>query len=349
MVGIKIGVDFGSSTLRMFVEHKGLVIEEPSIVAVDSITKEIVAFGKDADNISGRVNSNIKTINVIKDGVIADFVYAEKMLKHYFEKVCKNRIYKPNVLLTVSSDVSSLEKKTFLDVVTLAGAGRVCIIDGTLASSFGCDIDCENVDGKMVIDIGHNITEISVVSLGEVVSKSTIRMGSSVIDSAIIKHLKRDRDIVIGPHTAREIKHNISSALKRDAELAVLVSGKSNLDDMPISFEVTSTEIFPFVNEQLDYLTSLIKDEISRIPPELIGDSSNNGIVLCGGGALLFDIDKKISDEICIRTSLSNNPLNSKIEGIGIIMNNSMILEKNNYSFIFKDEISERIKKLTRI
>ena len=349
MVGIKIGVDFGSSVLRMFVENKGLVVEEPSVVAVDVVTNEIVAFGNDADNISGRVNQNIRIVEVVKDGVIADFVFAEKMLKYYIEKVCKNRIYKPNVLLTVASDISSLEKKTFLDVVTLAGAGRVCIVDGSLASALGCDIDAQNVDGKMVIDIGHNITEISIVSYGEIVSKSTIRMGSSAIDEAIIKHLRRDRDIVIGPHTAREIKHSISSALKRETELALMVSGKSNLDEMPISFEVTSTEIFPFVNEQIEDLISLIKADISNISPELIGDASNNGIVLCGGGALLFDIDNKINEEISIRCTLEENPMNARIIGLGKIMKQPQILKNNGYSFIFKDEISERIKKLTRI
>ena len=235
MKGMKIGIDFGSSSLKMYAEDKGVVVDEPSIVAIDSTTGNPIAFGKAADNVYGRSGDDISISKVIQNGVISDFVMAERMLRFYIQRVCGNRIYKPNIILSLPSDISSLEKRTFLDVVTLAGAGRVCLVEGVLASAFGCDSSNDNSGGRMVLDIGHHITEYAIVSMGGIGAKGTVRHGSYDIDKAIINHLRRDRDILIGPHTAREIKNKITSAEKRECESAIFVSGKSALDNLPIS------------------------------------------------------------------------------------------------------------------
>lgn len=349
MKGMKIGIDFGSSSLKIYAEGKGIVVNEPSIVAVDAETRQPIAFGRAADNIYGRVNSDIEIIKVIRNGVISDFTMAEKMLRYYLERVCGNRIYKPNVIIAISSDASSLERKTFLDAVTLAGAGRVCIVEGILASSFGCDVESGKIGGRMTIDIGHQLTEYAVVSMGSIAASGAIRKGSNELDKAIMRHLKRDRDIVIGPHTAREIKNKITSANKRDFETALMVSGKSNLDEMPISFEVTSTELFPIVDEQISSLISDIHSEISKIPPELLADSADHGITLCGGGALIFDIADRISEELGIRCTVAEEPRLIKAKGLGMFINNKNLLEINNYRFIFKDEIRERMGTLEEV
>ena len=285
MKGMKIGIDFGSSSLKIYAEGKGIVVDEPSIVAVETETGKPIAFGKAADSVYGRTVDDIKVVKVIRNGVISDFVLAERMLRYYLQRVCGNRIYKPNVIISLLSDISALEKKTYLDVVTLAGAGRVCMVEGILASAFGSGVATDKIGGRMVIDIGHNVTEYAIVSMGSISVSGTIRRGSDEIDKAIIKHLKRDRDIVIDPHTAREIKYKISSALKRECETALMVSGKSNLDEMPISFEITSNEVFPYVDEQINML---VKDIHSHYPSA--GYRTINDILLSTHGLMICDI-----------------------------------------------------------
>lgn len=349
MKGMKIGIDFGSSSLKIFAEGKGVVVDEPSIVAVETETGKPIAFGKAADAVYGRCVDDIKVVKVIRNGVISDFVMAERMLRYYLQRVCGNRIYKPNVIISLSTDISSLEKKTFLDVVTLAGAGRVCMVEGILASAFGANVATDKIGGRMVLDIGHQLTEFAVVSMGSIAASGVIRRGSDEIDKAIIKHLKKDRDINIGPHTAREIKNKITSAEQRDCETALMVSGKSNLDEMPISFEITSTEIYPFVDEQISALVQDIHAEMQNIQPELLADAADHGILLCGGGALIFDIAERIEKETSIRCEVMEEPRLTKIKGLGTLMMDDKLLENNGYRFIFKDEIRERIRKFDKI
>ncbi len=346
---MKIGIDFGSSSLKIFAEGKGVVVDEPSIVAVETETGRPIAFGRAADAVYGRCVDDVKIVKVIHNGVISDFVMAERMLRYYLQRVCGNRIYKPNVIISLSTDISTLEKKIFLDAVTLAGAGRVCMVDGILASAFGADVATDKIGGRMVLDIGHQLTEFAVVSMGSIAASGAIRRGSDEIDKSIVKHLKRDRDINIGPHTAREIKNKITSAQGRDCEVALLISGKSNLDEMPISFEITSTEVFPFVNEQISSLVKDIHAEMQNIPPELLADAADHGIFLCGGGALIFDIADRIEKETNIRCEVMEEPRLTKIKGLGILMMNDRLLNSNGYSFIFKDEIRERIRKFDKI
>ena len=349
MKGMKIGIDFGSSSLKIYAEGKGIVVDEPSIVAVETETGKPIAFGKAADSVYGRTVDDIKVVKVIRNGVISDFVLAERMLRYYLQRVCGNRIYKPNVIVSLLSDISALEKKTYLDVVTLAGAGRVCMVEGVLASAFGSGVATDKIGGRMVIDIGHNVTEYAIVSMGSISVSGTIRRGSDEIDKAIIKHLKRDRDIIIGPHTAREIKYKISSAQKRECETALMVSGKSNLDEMPISFEITSNEVFPYVDEQINMLVKDIHSGISEILPELLADAADHGILLCGGGGLIFDMANRIESELDIRCSLVDESIHAKIRGLGDLMQNDKLLEDNGYRFIFKDEIRDRISKYEKM
>lgn len=342
---MKIGIDFGSSSLKIFAEGKGIVVDDPSVVAIDSLSGNPIAFGVAADNVYGRCGSDIVISKVIKNAVVSDFVMAERMLRYYLQRVCGNRIYKPNIILSLPSNISNLEKNTFLDIITLAGAGRVCMVDGILASAIGCGIDTDKLGGRMVIDIGHHITEFAIVSLGGVATKGVIKRGSYEIDKAIINHLKRDRDILIGPHTAREIKNKITSAIDRECETALFASGKSCLDDLPISFEVTSTEIFPYIDEQVNLIIKDIHNEILNVSPDLLADAADHGILLCGGGSLVFDIAQRLSNELDIRCEVVDEPRLAKIKGLGILMSDEKLLENNGYRFIFKDEIKNRKNK----
>lgn len=349
MKGMKIGIDFGSFSLRMCTENNQNAVDEMSSAAFASENGSPIVYGKRADALDGRTDTNISVTKMIKNGVISDFTYAEKILTAYFSKVCGARIYKPNVLVALPFDVTNIEKKIFLDAVTRAGAGRACLVEGILTSALGVGISHEKVGGRMVIDLGHQTTEIGIISMGNVAAGATVRHGSFDIDSAIIRHFKKDRDIVIGVHTARLIKHTIASAVKRDCETSLMVSGKSGIDDMPISFEVTSTEIFPFVDEQISSLISEIHSHLQKISPELLSDAADHGITLCGGGALLFDIAERFEKELDIRCSVADSPERARITGIHKIMKRREILENNGYQFIFKDDIRDRLNKVDKI
>lgn len=349
MKGMKIGVDFGSYSLRMCTENHSDAVDELSAAAFATENGAPIAYGRRADALDGRTDTNISVTNMITNGVISDFTFAEKILTAYFSRVCGNRIYKPNVLVSLPFDVTNIEKKIFLDAVTRAGAGRACLVDGILASALGAGISQEKLGGRAVIDFGHQTTEIGIVSMGTVAKAATVRRGSFDIDNAIVKHFKKDRDIIIGPHTARFIKHKIASAMKRDCELSLMVSGKSGIDEMPISFEATSTEIFPFVDEQISLLISEIRSHLQSISPELLSDAADHGITLCGGGALLFDIAERFENELGIRCFVAENPEKTRIFGIHKIMQDNKILENNGYRFIFKDDIRDRLKKSDKI
>ena len=346
MKGMKIGIDFGSSSIKIYAENKGIVVNEPSIAAISVDSRQPIAFGKAADDMLGRCGEEIEIVQVIQNGVISDFVLAEKMLRFYLEAVCGNRVYKPNVMICLSSNATSFEKKTFLDAVTLAGAGRVCLVEGILASAFGCNVDAEKIGGRMVLDIGHHVTEFAIISMGSLAGAGTINRGSYDIDCAVERHLKRDRDILVGPHTIREIKNKITSAISRDCETALFISGKSNLDEMPISFEITSNEIYPFVDEQISLLVSEINDAMQNIPPELLADAADHGICICGGGSLIFDIAQRLDEETNIRCEVVDEPTLAKVKGLGKLLKNDKLLEENGYRFIFKDEIREKIRRL---
>ncbi len=343
MKGMKIGIDFGSFSLKIYAEGKGIVVDDPSVVAIDKQTGNPIAFGKAANNVYGRCSDDISISMVVHNGVVADFVMAERMLRYYLQRVCGNRIYKPNIIVSLPANISNLEKKTFMDVVTLTGAGRVCMVDGVLASAFGCDFSTNVLGDRMVVDIGHHITEYAIVSKGVINKKGTIKHGSYEIDKAIINHLRKDRDILIGPHTARDIKYKIISAEKRDCETALFVSGKSCLDNLPISFEITSSEIYPYVDTQINLIINEINDHILKFSPELLADVVENGISLCGGGSLIFDMSDRLSKQLNIKCNVIDDPRLAKIKGLGQLMLNDKLLEDNGYRFIFKDEIKDRL------
>lgn len=345
MKGMKIGIDFGSSSLKVYADGKGVVIDEPAVVAIDNTTGNPIAFGKVADKVDGRCVDDIVISKVIRNGVISDFVMAERMLRYYLQRVCGNRIYKPNVIAALPCNISNLEKKIFHDVINLAGAGRVCMVEGILASAIGCGIPTDKKEKRLVLDIGHHITEYAVVSMGNIVTSGTIRHGSEKIDKVIINHLKKDRDILIGPHTAREIKNKIVSASPRNCEIALFASGKSYLDNMPISFEITSTELFPYVDEQINNIVNEITNNILQIPQEIFDEVNKFDVMICGGGALTFDIAKRISNSLDMSCSVVEEPRFAKINGLGSLVSNKELLYNNGYRFIFKDEIDDRMKK----
>ena len=332
MLGVNIGLDFGSSSTIIAVEGKGIVLDEPSIIAVDAESKYPVAFGNSAYNVLGRTDEFTDVIRPVVNGVISNYTYAKKLLTYYFQKICGNMVFKPNVIITVPSSATNLDRRTFLDVLTASGAGKVCLVEESLASAIGAGIKENSFSGKMLINLGGGSADISVITRGSISVADTFKIGGISLDEEIQKYLKKTRDILIGPLTAERLKICLGSAVRREEELTLVASGKSGLDNMPISFEITSDEIYECMHEQIMLIIDGIKSVLEKTPPELVGDISDNGIILTGGTALLLGIDKLIEQETGIQTKLTKDPMNNTINGVTDIIKNFDLLSEG-YAF----------------
>lgn len=333
MIGINIGIDFGSSSTIIVEENKGIVLDEPTVIAVDRETEYPVAFGNNAYTILGRTNSNFDVVHPIKNGVISNYTLAEKLLRHYMLKICGNMVFKPNVILAVPSGATNLDRRTIVDVATSSGAGKVCLIEESLASAIGIGFEHHSLSGRLLVNMGGGSVDVSVITMGSIAVSKSIKMGGLSIDDAIARYLKKSRDIMIGPLTAERLKICLGSAVPRNEEIAVLASGKSGLDNMPIAFEVTSTEIFDCVYEQVQLIIDGIRDVLEKTPPELIGDISDNGIILTGGTSLLYGMDKLIEKITGIETTIAPDSMYSTASGAAAVIKNINILADSGHSF----------------
>ena len=339
MVGTRIGIDLGTTSVIAFVDHKGIVLCEPSAIAYDSETNEPIAVGRKAYEMLGKTPDSIEVIKPLSNGTVSSFTACEQMLTAFINKICQNKIFKPNVIVCMPSSVTNLEKRTILDVVTASGAASACLIEEPLAAAVGAGLSTEEPSGKLVIDIGGGTTDIAVITMGNIAVSSSVKGAGNALNEAIIRHLKKDRDIIIGERTAEMLKTTLGCAIDREAELALVSKGKSNLDGMPISFEVTSTEIKEAILEQLNALIEAIHSILEQTPPELVGDISESGITLTGGGALLYGIDKYIQEEIGIKTVIADDPINCVVKGTGAALKKMEILIENGYHFISREDI----------
>ncbi len=335
-----VGIDFGSTSTIMYVGGKGIVLDEPTMIAVDTETGAPIAIGNTAYTINGRTDEDIRVISPVQNGIISDYTHAEHILRYYFQRLCGNSILKPNVILTVPSGATNLDKRTFLDVAMHAGAGRVCLVEESLASAIGAGLNEDAFSGRFIVNLGGGSVDISVVTRGSLAVSKSVKIGGKSIDEAIQKYLRKSRDILVGPQTAERLKICLGSAVPRKEELAVMANGKSGLDNMPITFEVTSTELFHCIDEQIRYIISGIKSVLEITPPELVGDISENGIVLTGGTSLLYGMKKRLESETGIEVILADDPLYSCVAGAAAIVKDMDFLTANGYRFKTVQELS---------
>lgn len=326
MPGMKIGVDFGSSSFIMYVEGKGVVVDEPSVIAVDIETGKPIAIGSAAYNIYGRNPDTVEVIHPVCGGVISNYKMAGHVLKFYLQKICGNSIFKPNLMSVIPSGATNLEKRTLADVMTSAGAGKVCLLEESLASAIGNGIDNTSLTGRLLVNMGGGAVDVSIVTMGAVAVAKSVKTGGLAADAAIMRYLKRERDILIGPLTAERLKICLGSAVPRREEIAVIAAGKSSLDNMPISFEVTSTEIYGCIADQIKLMVRGIKALLEKTPPELAGDIADNGIVLTGGTSLLYGMDKFIAAETGIETTVADDSFYCTARGAGAAIKNMELL-----------------------
>ncbi len=316
-----IGIDLGTANTLVWLKGVGIVLNEPSVVAVEAETERIVAIGREAKEMLGRTPGHIKAVRPLKDGVIADFEMTEQMLRAFIRKVIKTRfLVKPRVVISVPSGITEVERRAVSDSAENAGAREVYIINEPMAAAIGIGIPIEEPRGNMVIDIGGGTSEIAVISLSGIVNNTSIRIAGDEMDEAIISYLKRKYNLLIGEQTAERVKETIGSAYPLDEELEMDVKGRDLVDGLPKTVRVTSEEIREALEEPVAAIMQAIHEALEQTPPELAADIVDRGIVMTGGGSLLRGLDKKIREETGLPVFVVDDPLTCVVKGTGKIL-----------------------------
>ena len=325
-----IGIDLGTATTLVYVKGQGVVLCEPSVVAIDRNTHQVIAVGEEAKRMLGRTPGNIVAIRPMKDGVIADFDITEAMLRYFIRKVHKRRpLVTPRVVIAVPSGITEVEKRAVKDSAERAGArSPVFLVEEPIAAAIGVGLPIHEPSGNMVVDIGGGTTEIAVISLAGIVFSKSIRIGGDEMDEAIIAHLKKTYNLMIGERTAEEVKIKIGSAYPLEEEMTMEVRGRDILAGLPKTITVSSEEIREALSEAIASILEAIRITLERTPPELSADLISRGLVLAGGGALLRGLDKLISEETGLPVHIADDPLTAVALGTGRYLSDINLLKR---------------------
>lgn len=325
-----IGIDLGTANTLVYVKGQGVVLCEPSVVAIDRHTHTVLAVGEEAKRMLGRTPGNIVAIRPMKDGVIADFDITEAMLRYFIRKVHrKNRLVSPRVVIAVPSGITEVEKRAVKDSAERAGARNpVYLIEEPIAAAIGVGLPIQEPAGNMIIDIGGGTTEIAVISLSGIVFSKSIRIGGDEFDDAIMMHLKKSYNLMIGERTAEEIKIRIGSAYGLQEETTLEVKGRDILAGLPKTVTITSEEIREALSEPLSTILESVRIALERTPPELSADLIDRGLILAGGGSLLRGLDKLISEETGLPVHVAEDPLTAIALGTGRYLSDFHLLKR---------------------
>jgi len=313
-----IGVDLGTANVLVYERRKGIVLREPSVVAISRTSQKLLAVGEEARQMLGRTPGNIVAIQPIRNGVIADYSVTQKMLRHFIQKVCGRRpLFKPYAVVCVPSGVTSVERRAVLDAAVEAGARRAYHIEGPMAAAIGAGLPITGPEGNLVIDIGGGTTDIAVISLGGIVRSESLRLAGSKMDEAIARHIKREYNLMVGERTAEDIKIRVGSAVALETELEMEVKGRDMVAGLPKTVTVTSQEIREALAESVSAILERVKSVLEQTPPELAADIVGRGITLTGGGALLREFDALLSRATGIPVRIAEDPLSCVALGVG--------------------------------
>lgn len=329
MFGRDIGMDLGTASVLVFVKGKGVVLREPSVVALDRNTGKLLKVGTDAQSMLGRTPGNIVAIRPLREGVISDYDMTERMIREFLRKLIGFRLFKPRLVICVPSGITEVEERAVIDAGIQAGARRVYLIEEPVAAAIGAGIDIAKPEGHMIIDIGGGTTDIAVISLGGIVASTSVKMAGDKFDEAIIKYMRKEHKLYIGERTAEELKLTIGTAFPREEVLVQECRGRDLVTGLPKSVEVTSDEMMSALDEAMQTITEAVHNVLERTPPELAADISNSGIVLTGGGALLYGIDKRIEDRTGIKVIIADDPKSCVAIGTGKALDELKALESN--------------------
>lgn len=317
-----LAIDLGTANTLIYQKGKGIVLNEPSIVAFDRNTKKIVAIGKEAQEMLGRTHRDIRTIRPMKDGVIADFEIAEGMLREFIKKINANWLPSRRIVICVPSGVTEVEKRAVRDSAEHAGAKEVHLIAEPMAAAIGVGLDVEAAVGNMIVDIGGGTTEIAVIALSGIVNEESIRVAGDEMNNAIIQFFKKNHNILVGERTAEAIKKEVGSAMPLKEEITIRVKGRDLVNGIPKITEASSVEIREALAEPVQAMVDAIKQTLERTPPELAADILDRGIMLSGGGALLRGLDERLRLETSLPVHVSEDPLSAVVRGTGIVLEN---------------------------
>ena len=312
-----IGIDLGTATVLVYVKGKGIVLNEPSVVAVNKVTGKLVAVGTEAQETLGRTPDNIIAIRPLREGVISDYEMTELMIKEFIRKVQGFRLFKPNVVICVPSIITEVEERAVIDAGTQAGAKRVFLIEEPVAAAIGAGLDISRPNGNLVVDIGGGTTDIAVISLGGIVESTSIKIAGDKFDEAIIKYVRRKHNALIGERTAEQVKKTIGCVYPRTEEEIMEVKGRCLMTGLPRTITLNSDEMVEALAEPTETILETVHMVLERTPPELVADISENGIVMSGGGSLLYGIDRLVTERTGIEAHVADDALSCTAYGAG--------------------------------
>lgn len=321
-MGKDIGIDLGTATVLVYVKGSGIVIKEPSVVAIDKNTDRIIKVGREAQRMLGRTPGNITAIRPLRDGVISQYEITLKMIQYFIKKACGTMIFKPRVIICVPSGITEVEERAVVDAATHAGAKRTYLIEEPVAAAIGAGINIAAPNGHMVVDIGGGTTDIAVLSLGGVVVSESIKVAGDKFDEAIIRYVRRKHNVLIGERTAEAIKIKIGCAWPRKEPRTLEVKGRCLIQGLPRVVRINSDEIPDALEEPITAIIEAVCSVVERTPPELIGDILSNGIVMTGGGSLLYGLDRLIAYATGIKTRVADKAVSCVAIGTGKSLDN---------------------------
>ncbi len=325
--GQDIGIDLGTATVIAYAKGKGIVLREPSVVAVDSNTGDVLAVGKEARRMLGRTPGNIVATRPLKDGVISNYTVTEKMLKYFINRICGKFIFAPRVMICIPSQVTEVEKKAVIDAASQAGARKVYLIEEPIAAAIGAGIDISRPCGNMVVDIGGGTTDIAVISLGGSVVSSSLKVAGDKFDEAIVRYIKKKYNVIIGERTAEDLKINIGCVYPKIQDMEMEIRGRDLVTGLPSTITIHSSEMLEALIEPAMMVVDAVHGVLERTPPELAADISDRGIYMTGGGCLIDGLDKLLQEQTGINVMIAQDAISCVALGTGKALDNLDVLD----------------------
>ncbi len=322
MFGQDIGIDLGTASVIAYVKGKGIVLREPSVVAINNSTKEVLAVGHEARRMLGRTPGNIVATRPLRDGVISDYTVTEKMLKYFISKVGGRFLFAPRIMICIPSQVTEVEKKAVIDAASNAGARKVFLIEEPIAAAIGAGIDISKPCGNMIVDIGGGTTDVAVISLGGSVVSTSIKVAGDKFDEAIIKYIKRRHNVIIGDRTAEELKINIGCVYPKFQDMEMDIRGRDLSTGLPRTVTIYSSEMMEALEEPVMMIVDAVHSVLEKTPPELAADISDKGIYMTGGGCLIDGLDKLLQEKTGINIMIAEDAVSCVALGTGKALDN---------------------------
>ena len=326
--GQDIGIDLGTATVIAYIKGKGIVLREPSVVAVDNNTGDVLAVGQEARRMLGRTPGNIIATRPLKDGVISDYTVTEKMLKYFINKIGGKSIFAPRIMICIPSQVTEVEKKAVIDAASQAGARKVYLIEEPIAAAIGAGIDISKPCGNMIVDIGGGTTDIAVISLGGSVVSTSIKVAGDKFDEAVVKYIKKKHNVIIGDRTAEELKVNIGCVYPKIQDVEMDIRGRDLGTGLPKTLTISSSEMMEALIEPAMMIVDAVHSVLEKTPPELAADISDKGIYMTGGGSLLDGLDKLLKEKTGINVMIADDAVSCVALGTGKALDNLDNLER---------------------